>query len=444
MRVQWALASGPVGKLRVLAMHHLVHVVWLSILLVLAIQSVIRQDSEWQDVYVAAARTLLSGKDLYAPGPYLYPPFSALLAVPFVALPTLAVRLVWYGVNVAALGVLLYSAWCLAAGPRFRGAGSVPSRDWYALALGALGCAPYWLNTLAHQQTDLVIAALLTAGCFVMIRDRIISGAVLIGLAAAFKGPPLLFVGYLVFRRRWLAACVTTVVALSANLLPDLIAHPADGTWLGRWVGRILLPTISAPVGTWNADQYNIFNQSLSGTLQRLATSTWSFDTGGLVFSARDIVIEPTTLKAIVYALMLAMLVLSIGAALFGERASPNVPVDGRPGRAAIEMTAMIVLVLLMSPMSGLSHFATLAAAMMCLSRMALVERHRPSLIAFGIALVSALAVNKDLVGATAYDLVLWSGVTTASAIALWLACLLLLICGKISPSTTAFSRTIF
>jgi hypothetical protein len=277
-----------------------------------------------------------------------------------------------------------------------------------------------------------------------MTRNRIISGAVLIGLAAAFKGPPLLFVGYLVFRRRWLAAGVTTAVAFGANLLPDLIDRPAGDTWLGRWVGQILLPTISAPVGTWNADQYNIFNQSLSGTLQRLATSTWSFDAGGLVFSARDIIIEPTTLKAVVYALMLAMLVLSVGAALIGERASPDVPADSRPGRTAIEMTAMIVLVLLMSPMSGLSHFAALAAAMMCLSRMALVGRHRPSLFVFGISLIGALAVNKDLVRVTAYDLVLWSGVTTASAVALWLACLLVLISRKTSPSTAAFSRTIF
>ena len=444
MRMQWMLASRTVGRLRAFAIDHQVLVIWLPILLVLAIQAVTRQDFEWQDVYIAAARALLSGKDLYAPGPYLYPPFSALLAVPFVALPTQAVRLVWYAVNVAALGVLLYSAWGLAAGPRFRGAGSLPPCEWFALALGALGSAPYWLNSLAHQQTDIVIAALLTAGCFVMTRDRIISGAILIGLAAAFKGPPLLFVGYLAFRRRWLAAGVTTVVALGVNLLPDLIERPAGETWLGRWVGRILLPTISAPVGTWNADQYNIFNQSLGGTLQRLATSTWSFDSGGLMFSARNMVIEPTALKTIVYALMLAMLALSVGAALIGEQASPDVPVDDRPGRAAIEMTAMIVLLLLMSPMSGLSHFVALAAAMMCLSRMALVGRHRPSLIAFGIALICALAVNKDLVGATAYDLVLWSGVTTASTIALWLACLLLLISGKIRPSTAAFSRSIF
>ena len=81
---------------------------------------------------------------------------------------------------------------------------------------------------------------------------------------------------------------------------------------------------------------------------------------------------------------------------------------------------------------------------MMCLSRMALVGRDRPSVIAFGIALIGALAVNKDLVRATTYDLVLWSGVTTASAVVLWLACLLLLISGKTGPSTAAFSRTIF
>ena len=126
------LASRPIGRLRAFVIDHQFLVVWLPILLVLAIQSVTRQDSEWQDVYVAAARTLLNGKDLYAPGPYLYPPFSAFLAVPFVPLPPLAVRLVWYGVNVAALGVLLYSAWGLAVGPRFRRAGSLPSREWFA------------------------------------------------------------------------------------------------------------------------------------------------------------------------------------------------------------------------------------------------------------------------------------------------------------------------
>src|SRR5262245_4277643 len=69
------------------------------------------QDSEWEEVYVAAGQRLAAGDDLYPQGTsYLYPPFGAFCAMPFTWLAPAPARLAWYAVNMLALIVLCWTA----------------------------------------------------------------------------------------------------------------------------------------------------------------------------------------------------------------------------------------------------------------------------------------------------------------------------------------------
>src|SRR5690242_2913369 len=71
-------------------------------LAVMMIGAVARHDSSWSDVYVGAGRLLRDGHDYYREiRPYTYPPFSALVSLPFSYLPDRLARAIWYPVCAA-------------------------------------------------------------------------------------------------------------------------------------------------------------------------------------------------------------------------------------------------------------------------------------------------------------------------------------------------------
>jgi Glycosyltransferase family 87 len=398
------------------------------VVLGLGVQALRKHPAEWSDVYVSAARTLLQGGDIYAPGSvYSYPPFPALLAIPFVPLPDALTRLAWYLINMAAVVYLARSAWALSGGKRLDLPEPLDRRELLVLAIGAVASVPYILNMLAHQQTDLVIAALVLSGCWAFTRRQPIAGAVLIGLGAAFKATPLLFAAYFAFRRNWIVAGAIVAVAIGVNILPDLVARPpAAGAWLGLWLERFVLPTarVGRQLGEWGTELG--YNQSLAGTVQRLANTELVRSAGGLDIANRPQPIANTTLKLIAYGIMLSMLAVSAWAA--ARRASrttaENASLPDLPDRNAVEFSIVLILMLMMSPMSGLAHFVVLTLPALCLARVAVVGHSRIAVSATAIACAGALAINKDLVGDTLYTVVLWSGLPTLTAIVLWLGCI--------------------
>ena len=135
---------------------------------------------------------------------------------------------------------------------------------------GIACCAPFLLSAQAHQQVDIVIAALLVAGCLELTRGRdFAGGAAHRPLPRRSRGRRLLFIGYLAFRRRWAAAALTFVVAIVVNLLPDLFLFPQQGQLrLAAWIQGSFMPTLSGPIGAWLGS--TVYNQSLAGTAQRV------------------------------------------------------------------------------------------------------------------------------------------------------------------------------
>jgi hypothetical protein len=377
------------------------------------------------------------GGDIYSEGGYWYPPFLAFASLPFSSWSERAARMGWFALNIASIVGLARAAWLCAGGLM----AWKTRRDGKVAALGAICVSPYILNALAHQQVDVFISFLIVTGCLACLRGRSLSGAVLIGLAAACKGPPLLFAGYFIWRRNWRAAGLIVLVAIGANLMPDLLIAPPDGQLrLVAWIDKFAVPAFTHRLGSWNG--ISTYNQSLSGTTQRMFTTSLQATPEGLDYVA-DVRPAPETLvKLVGYGLMLALAALSIVSGLRGQALARDRA--GTPSHTALEFSAMSLLTLLMSPMTDLAHMGSTLLPVFCLARLTTTGSRRIIVATLTAAVVCGLAVNKDLVGRTAYDAFLWGGIATYGMLALWFGCVWALARGEGGAPVAGFTTSIF
>ncbi|MHB1424144.1 MAG: glycosyltransferase family 87 protein [Gemmataceae bacterium] len=396
-----------------------------AVLLALAFQFCLRRDSEWDQVYLPAAAKLWNGGDLYRMGDaYLYPPFMAATALPFLALSAPLSRLLWFAVNALCLLALLRWSWRLAGGGQLQGNPSRNARERIAAVLGCICAISYLQNCLAHQQTDIVIGAILAAGCLLLVRGRPLTAASAFGIAAACKCTALLWSPYLLWRGRPLAALWVFVVAVSLNLLPDLVhPSPRGGSWLQDYVSRFLTPLTASDhyVGTWGSDA--VYNQSLTGLGQRWCTTRWTWMPTDCTVEPRAPLLSPQTLRFGMYAIELGLL----AAVLWICRPPFQKPRgDAASVRQALECGMVLLLMVLLSPMSSKAHFGTLVIPAFCLARAALQSRGWLLKGALAATVVLGLLCNKDPLGERLYTLSLWYGLVTWQTLLLLGGCLLL------------------
>ncbi|WP_315903688.1 glycosyltransferase 87 family protein [Streptomyces rhizosphaerihabitans] len=216
---------------------------------------------DWFDlrVYYGAVDTWVhhggSVYDYRVPGTtygFTYPPFAAvgMLPMALVGLSTaIAVGLLF---NVAALASVVG----ILVGPALRRYG------WFGFALTACLLALFEpvRDTFSFGQVNLVLLALVLSDAWLLSSGRGRRAGVGIGLAAAIKLTPALFIALLLLGRRWRAAGVATAVALAATALAAWAAPDAsrfywtDALWDTSRIGRLAY----------------VSNQSLQGVLARL------------------------------------------------------------------------------------------------------------------------------------------------------------------------------
>ncbi|SDM33998.1 glycosyltransferase 87 family protein [Allokutzneria albata] len=213
-------------------------------------------------VYRAGGQAWLRGQELYGPGfpydattvrwPFTYPPFAAIV-LSAVTLPSWPVATT--AMTVA--GALALAATCVAVTRRVR-PGPAATRLGCALALGCLLLEPV-SKTLSMGQINLVLMALVAADCLVA-RPRWPRG-LLIGIAAAIKLTPAVFVLYFLATGQRRPAMTAGAAFLAASLVAFVLA-PADSA---RYWFHTLADTgrIGPPIF---AD-----NQSLHGLLARFS-----------------------------------------------------------------------------------------------------------------------------------------------------------------------------
>ena len=385
-----------------------------------------RHQSEWNEVYLPAAAHLWNGEDMYRPeGGYLYPPFMAWMALPFLTLSPSLARLAWLLVNLICLIAMLRWSWRVAGGGRLEGSPASKASEHLVALLGGLCGLFYLQNCLAHQQTDIVIGAVLAGGCLLLVRGRPLQAATALGLAAACKCTALLWAPYLLWRGRPLAAAWLLVVALGVNLLPDLVSTaPAGRPWLSDYAVRFLKPLTHADhyVGEWRSDA--VYNQSLAGIGRRWCTTSWTWTPTDCTIQDCEPRMPPQFLRACVYGFQFALL---LGVLWNCGRPFRKIVTNGDEQRQTIESGIVLLLMLLLSPMSSKAHFGTLMVPGFCLARAALVSRSRLIWAVLLGAIFLGIICNKDPFGERLYTLSLWYGVVTGQALLLLVGCLITL-----------------
>ncbi|WP_216214152.1 glycosyltransferase 87 family protein [Amycolatopsis aidingensis] len=223
------------------------------------------------EVYRAGALTFLHGDPLYIAErlttlpswvslPFTYPPAAALLFVPLAALPA---GLSWGLVTTASvLALAIVVRTCLRTGTRRLPGAFVVA----GLSLLALALEPVW-KTLFLGQVNLILMALVVLDVLVLGARGSRWSGVLIGVAAAVKLTPLIFLPHLLVTGRWRAALRGLVTFAGLQGLMFLLM-PGDA-------GRYWAEAASDPerVGAvhW------IFNQSLNGMVSRATeVAPWS------------------------------------------------------------------------------------------------------------------------------------------------------------------------
>ena len=212
-------------------------------------------------IYRAATHVVNLGVPLYTAHlrhglGFTYPPFAVLAMMPLRWLSLLhAEEAVTLG-NIALVAVVAHAAARLR-----KPSGDTARAGWIAAAI-ALWAEPI-TSTIGYGQIDLLIAALVAVDLAYGRRSR--AGGIGIGLAAALKLTPLIFIPYLLLTRRGrMAGRASAVFVLSIAIA--FVALPKDA--LKYWGGTVF--DVSRVTGRHHLSGSSPVNQSLRGALVRL------------------------------------------------------------------------------------------------------------------------------------------------------------------------------
>lgn len=386
-------------------------------------------DADSPRCFLIAGRHMLAGEAIHRPTEtYSYPPASAFLMLPLCRLPQGPMLGIWYALNAVAMAVLFRSAWQLAGGPAFVGM----STRWHGVFwLGAVLLAGrFLLAPLENLQTDLMMAALVTCGCCRIWERHELSGGLLIGTAAAMKCTPLLFIPYLLLRRNWIGAGALVAAAIFWNFIPDLVFPQTSGhSYLVDWAGTYLSFAGKSAPGVWHSDL--LLNQSLGGALNRWIRLGLGVPVLDAHLSGRELpLVAVTWLKRATYGGGLLLLAIT---AIRGGKWFQRLPTRTvKPGPEAawgqlqfgVEVSSIVCLMLLLSPMSGKAHFAILLPVCLLVARRVIEQPRGVDLSLLAVLVVCGPLSSKSLVGAAAGQLGLIWGTPTlfclGSLICLW------------------------
>ena len=218
------------------------------------------------DVYVEGARDILSRMPLYeSPAdvlPFTYPPFAAVVFIPFQLLGTTGARWVF---TLGSVASYLIAVW--AFGWRLR----LPWRQLALVALAGVALEPF-VRTILLGQVNLYLMALVVVDCLVI---RSSHRGWLVGLAAGIKLVPGVFVLYFLLQRDWRSA-LRAACGFLATVVCGAIVAPQDS--LRYWTGGLF------EISHWgHAAVVDGKNQSLTGQLVRLSQNPSPLAVTGLV-----------------------------------------------------------------------------------------------------------------------------------------------------------------
>ena len=203
-------------------------------------------------IYMWGGHAVLQDNRLYLALAYghwfTYSPFAAIVYVPVAALPLAVARVLWDLVSVAALA---YSCTLI-----LKIAGYRPSRIMVAgVVAAAMALDPVW-QTLFLGQINLILLALILTDIWLVSRGSSSAAVGIgVGIAAAIKLTPAIFIVFFLLARRTKAAFVAAGAFIVCGLIGFLVAPRASTLYwehLSHDTRRVGAPYISnqSPYGT--------------------------------------------------------------------------------------------------------------------------------------------------------------------------------------------------
>jgi hypothetical protein len=330
------------------------------------------------EMYPQAAYCLLHGEILQSCDPgFTYPPLFALLMLPFEPMPLWLRNLVWYLVTVGATIGSFKLAETIARNAVAAPPLNAVELSWLRL-LGLLLSSKLILAVFENQAYDALVLLVLLLGLAALMTGRELWGGAGLAFAAALKATPLIFLPYLLWRRRFAAAAAFVVVFLAASFLPDLLFTPtgAGHGYFLTWLREVAGNSFGAKDTYWAGA--NIMNHSLRGAV--------------------SLNIDETTQHALNHAVLYAVdaaFIIVIGMLI-------TIP---PPDRASIAFdgSLLIISMLMLSPMSSRSHYVAMLLPYMTLIALGFRDKRTLNLgravLAASFALVTLSGT--DIVGET-------------------------------------------
>jgi hypothetical protein len=152
---------------------------------------------------------------------FTYPPFAAIVFIPVAAIPAVIGQVGWQLVSLVALACGSVITLNLA--------GYRPSRTVVAaMVAGGITLEPIY-HTLYLGQINLILFALILIDVRRAARGQ--AAGIGIGLAAALKLTPLIFIPFFLVTRRWKDAAIATATFLACGLIGYLVAPEGSGLY---------------------------------------------------------------------------------------------------------------------------------------------------------------------------------------------------------------------
>jgi hypothetical protein len=346
-------------------------------------------------LYPEAASCLLAERAMAECAPrFTYPPIFAFLMIPFVPMPMWLRNLVWYALSIS---VIVWSV-RLCESLTVNATGLERDRRvlWWFRGLSLLLSLKFMLAVLENQAYDYLVFFLIVVGIRGMVTGNKAPASLGLASAAALKATPVLFFPYLFYRKRWFLACATVVAFVGLSLLPDLFFSPSTGssTYVGGWLSGIAGASLSgggdAAVAQHFGGGENPLNQSLRSFVYRL------LQTAGLL----------PYFHVALYAAYLVVLIAVWDVVRRSARLEAS---------RLFDASAILVAMLLLSPMSSKSHFITLVLPYMLIVAVLCQRRHlrRSVGVVLGVSFALNSLTSRTIVGDAASDVWLSMGCVT-------------------------------
>lgn len=260
-----------------------------------------------------------------------YLPVVPLALSPLAALGRESAALVWAAAQVAVLGLSLrvLRRWVADRGD------DAPA----VFGVATLLAVPAFIEAARFNQVSLFVLALIVGGVETLDRRPRTAG-VLFALAAVIKLLPLLFLPWLVLKRRWSSVVVMVVTMIVVAGLPPLIVFgPREtATYHRQWWEHNVHGDAGA--GLLNRDLPEHFidrrNQSIVQVLAR-----WTWPEHPFRVASQPLHLEPRTCAAVAYGVSGVLLA---GLLLVTRRPWKRLTAAGRHAEAAVYATALLAL----------------------------------------------------------------------------------------------------